>query len=329
MTLEQAAGDIRSYGNFVLASHDGPDADGLGAAYALAIALESIGKKARILLLEAPAPKLSFIDRRGYFVPLSDPTVLPFEPATTCAIVVDTHDLAFLGTRTEALVSKARGVILLDHHEIKGIPDGRFCVDPTASSTCEMVYRLAGLLGAELPLDAAEAIFAGIVYDTGSFAYPKTSESTFACARDLVGRGVKPYTIHNRVYESASIGVLLLQKIVIGSLELRASNRVAIQVLRQDDLREARASYEDAEDFVNIPLKGASVEVSILFKENTEGRFRCSLRSKGNVNVARIAQAFGGGGHKTAAGFTSASTLAETKAAVLAGLEAAMAAGQG
>jgi phosphoesterase RecJ-like protein len=326
MTLEQAAGYLRPFENFGLASHDGPDADGLGAAYALSLALESLGKKARILLFEAPPAKLSFIDQRGYLAHIQDTEKLPFEAKDTCAIIVDTHDFAYLGAKMEAIVNQAAGMLLLDHHETKGNLDERFCVDSTASSTCEMVYRLVKLLGATLPPDANEAIFAGIVYDTGSFAYPKTSETTFACAHELVKSGVKPYTIHNRVYESASIGVLLLQKLVFGTLELRLGNKVAFQVLRQRDLALSGAVYEDAEDLVNIPLKGADVEVSALIKESPEGKFRCSLRSKGRVNVARVAQGFGGGGHWTAAGFTSPSPLEGLKELVLQTIEQELAA---
>ncbi|MEI6873667.1 MAG: bifunctional oligoribonuclease/PAP phosphatase NrnA [Spirochaetota bacterium] len=321
MTLEQAAGYIRTFNNFVLASHDGPDADGLGAAYALGVVLESLGKKAQVLLFEAPPPKLSFIDRRGYFGRIMEGAELPFPASGTCAIVVDTHDFAYLGGRMEALINQAKGIILLDHHEAKGSLDEKYCVDPTKSSTCEMVWILSGLLGATLPLDAAEAIYAGIVYDTGSFAYPKTTEGTFECARELVKIGVQPYTMHNRVYESASTSSLLLQKIVFGSLELRLGNKLAFQVLTQADLARAGAVYEDAEDLVNIPLKGGEIEVSVLIKEKSEGKYRCSLRSKGNVNVARVAQGFGGGGHKTAAGFTSTSPLEALKALVLQNVE--------
>lgn len=87
--------------------------------------------------------------------------------------------------------------------------------------------------------------------------------------------------------------------------------------LKKEDLTASGASYEDAEDLVNIPLQDKSVEVSILFKENQEGRLRCSLRSKGGVNVAHVAQSFGGGGHKSAAGFTCPAPLARTKEDVL------------
>jgi phosphoesterase RecJ-like protein len=225
--------------------------------------------------------------------------------------------MGYLGERSAELISSARHSLVIDHHEPKDEPGGLELLDPTASSSCELVFLLAKALGVGLPIDAAEAIFAGIVYDTGSFAYPKTSERTFSCALELVKQGVKPYEVHNRMYESSSDGVLILQKAVISSLELASDGRVALQTLSKDDLSASGASYEDAEDLVNIPLQDRRVEVSVLFKENLEGKLRCSLRSKGGINVARIAQSFGGGGHKTAAGFTCRSPLARAKDDVL------------
>lgn len=324
MTLEQAAGYIRSFDSFVLASHDGPDADGLGAAYALTLMLEGLGKEARLVLFERPSPKLSFIDRRGWFSRLQESPELPYPAERCCAIILDTHDFAYLGSRMEALVRQARGLLVLDHHEIKGQAEERFVIDSAASSSCEMVWRLGSLLGVELSQDAAEAIFAGIVYDSGSFAYPKTGLDTFACALDLVRRGVKPYAIHNRVYESGSVASLLLERVVLGSLELRLDDRLALQTLRLADLETTGAVYEDAEGFVNTPLKSAEVEVSVLLKESQGGRWRCSLRSKGAVNVARVAHGFGGGGHWTAAGFSSTLPLEELKSAVLETIRSAL-----
>jgi len=252
---------------------------------------------------------------------------LPFPTAVARPVIVDTHDLGYLGDRSAAFVAASRRPLVIDHHEPK-YPAGELeLLDPAASSTCELVYYLSRALGAELPLDAAEAIFAGIIYDTGSFAYPKTSESTFACALDLVRSGVQPYEMHRRMYESASSGVLMLQKAVISSLELAAEGRIALLSLKKEDLASSGASYEDAEDLVNIPLQDKVVEVSVLFKENSEGRLRCSLRSKGAVNVARIAQDFGGGGHKTAAGFTCAAPLARAKGDVLQSITQAIAVG--
>ncbi len=317
MTLNGFAKYLKGHDNYVIVSHDGPDADGLGATYALSLALTTIGKTAIAAVSDKVPAKFRFIDRQGLIASFADGVNLPFPAADATMIVVDTHDMGYLGERTAQVVASAKRTLVIDHHEPNAAPGEFELIDPTASSTCELVHLITKSLGVELPLEAAEAIFAGIVYDTGSFAYPKTSKRTFACALELVKQGVKPYEVHKRMYESSASGVLILQKAVISSLELELGGLAAFQSLRKEDLAASGASYEDAEDLVNIPLQDKRVEVSVLFKENLVGKLRCSLRSKGGVNVARIAQIFGGGGHKTAAGFTCTSPLALTKADVL------------
>jgi phosphoesterase RecJ-like protein len=324
MTLDGMAAYLKGHDNYVIISHDSPDADGLGAAYALALTLSALGKTAVAAVPDKLPSKFRFIDRRGLFKPLAEGKALPFPAGEATPIIVDTHDMGYLGKESAAIVSAAGRCLVIDHHEQRKKAGELEFLDPKASSSCELVYFIACSLGVELPTDAAEAVFAGIVYDTGSFAYPKTGERTFECALELVRRGVSPYEIHRRMYESSSDGALLLQKAAISSLELRLEGRVALQSLNKEDLIASGASYEDAEDLVNIPLQDKRVEVSALFKENLDGRLRCSLRSKNGVNVARIAQAFGGGGHKTAAGFTCTLPLALAKDNVLQSIAHAM-----
>jgi phosphoesterase RecJ-like protein len=268
-------------------------------------------------MAEEPSPKFRFIDQRKLFRVFSSEEDLPIPAERAIFIVVDTHDFGYLGSKAEDIMGKSPRCLVIDHHEPHGPILDFQCLDPTASSTCELVFLLVSLIGASLPQDAAEAIFAGIVYDTGSFSWPKTGERTFACALELVKAGVKPYAMHKAMYESSTVGVLILEKLVLTSLELAAGNRVAIQTLTRADIKESGASYEDAEDFINTPLQSQSVEVSVFFKENLDGKLRCSLRSKGGVNVAHIAQSFGGGGHKTASGFSCDRPLAPMKEAVL------------
>jgi phosphoesterase RecJ-like protein len=110
---------------------------------------------------------------------------------------------------------------------------------------------------------------------------------------------------------------LLLQKQVLSTLEIRNEGRVAVQVLRKEDLTATGAYLEDADSLINIPLKSKGIEVSVLVKENLEGQVRCSLRSKGELNVSKIAQSFGGGGHVSAAGFKSSECIEETLTKVL------------
>jgi phosphoesterase RecJ-like protein len=317
MTLDGMADYLKKCDKYVIVSHDGPDPDGLGAAYALNLALTSLGKISIAAVSDKIPTKFRFIDRQGLFKSLADPESLPFPIAEATPIILDTHDMGYLGDTCSELVASAKPALVIDHHEPKAKPGEFELLDSSASSSSEIVYLIIQKMGVQLPIDAAEAIFAGIVYDTGSFAYPKTGERTFACALALVKQGVHPYEVHNRMYESSSDGVLILQKAVIATLELEHEGRIAFQFLSKADLSASGASFEDAEDLVNIPLQDRRVEVSVLFKENLEGKLRCSLRSKGGVNVARIAQSFGGGGHKTAAGFTCAAPLARVKVDVL------------
>jgi len=141
---------------------------------------------------------------------------------------------------------------------------------------------------------------------------------TFEIARDLVSRGVEPNMVYANVYESNSISALLLHSRVLATLELAHGSRVALLVMRREMISESGGTYEEADQLINIPLRSEDIRVSVFFKENLEGLMRCSMRSKGAIDVAEIAQRFGGGGHRTAAGFKCRQSLEETRRAVLA-----------
>ncbi|MBN2873489.1 MAG: bifunctional oligoribonuclease/PAP phosphatase NrnA, partial [Spirochaetales bacterium] len=147
---------------------------------------------------------------------------------------------------------------------------------------------------------------------------------TFEVALDLVHRGADPAAIHRALYESASTSVLLLRKAVLSTLELHAENRIAIQHMTREMLADTGSTSQDSEGLINVPLQAADVAVSVFLKENEEGLLRCSLRAKGGVNVAQIAQSFGGGGHRSAAGFKSPFPLETIKSRVLELLKSAL-----
>ncbi|MDR0601156.1 MAG: bifunctional oligoribonuclease/PAP phosphatase NrnA, partial [Treponema sp.] len=190
-------------------------------------------------------------------------------------------------------------------------------IDPTASSACELAVETALAAGVCLDNNTAAAAFAGIIYDTGSLSYIKTTLRTFRICLMLVEIGVVPYHIYRKLNESGTMKALLLQQKVLSTLRICCGGRAAVQVLRKEDLESTGASFEDAESFINFPLKAKDIAVSVLVKENAEGKVRCSLRSKGEVNVSKIARAFSGGGHITSAGFRSELNADETLARVL------------
>jgi phosphoesterase RecJ-like protein len=218
---------------------------------------------------------------------------------------------------TTLVLPRVREYFIIDHHENEEDVLAGNLILKSASSTAEIVYQLLRAINVEIDFSMAEELFTGIVYDTGSFIYPKTTALTFDIARDLVEKGVQPNKVYTHVYESNSISALLLQSRVLSTLELSLGNHVAVLTMNREMIRDTGGNYEEADGLINIPLRSEDVRVSIFFKENMEGLLRCSLRSKGVINVAEIAQMFGGGGHRTAAGFKCRISLEKTKKALL------------
>ncbi len=318
MNIAETASCLVSGNDFILCSHESPDADGLGAEFALATALLALGKRVRVINADRHSDSYAFMDPTGMIGWLSGVTLDDAEVKLSTIILVDTSDMMYAGNAADKLLAKAREVLIIDHHETKGsVTSASICSMPAYSSTCEIVYRILEKLGCDVNADMASALFAGIVYDSGSFAYSKTTVGTFEVALELVKRGANPTRIHGALYESSAISTLLLRKDVLSSLQLYEADRIAVQTLTRTMLKETGCLYEEADGFINIPLQAAVVEVSIFLKENEEGTLRCSLRSKGRVNVAQIAQSFGGGGHKSAAGFKSPYPLETIKNKVL------------
>jgi phosphoesterase RecJ-like protein len=322
--VDQLVEVLRQYDSFILTTHEGADADGLGAELALREILRRMEKRVRILNTEPAPERFAFMDPQGS-VELWDRARHGGLAENSLLLILDTASEYHIGRVREAL-ALAAGVFVIDHHEKDPFPAFPGLVDPTASSACELVVELAQRLGIPLEGAAARAAYTGICYDTGFFAYAKTSIRTFRAALSLVEAGVAPYRVYQDLNESAPTGTLLLEKQVFATLEFRNGGKTAVQILRRRDLERTGGRFEDGESFVNRPLKSRDVEVSVLVKENDEGRIRCSLRSKGRINVARIARNFGGGGHNSAAGFKSPFSIKDTLGKVLERVTEALAA---
>jgi phosphoesterase RecJ-like protein len=313
--LEKVFEFFKNHESFILTTHEGADADGLGAELVLDRILRNAGKTVYILNSGKIPDHFAFMDpdRR---IGLWDGELHGGLPEKSALLIVDTSDEYNIGGMKE-LIRRVRQTFVIDHHEPNQLSPLSGLMDSSASSTCEIAVEIAQAAGVPLDRNTALAAFAGISYDTGSFAYSKTSVRTFKAALILLETGITPYEVYRELNESASMESLLLRRQVLSTLEIRAGGRVAILILRKKDLETTGANFEDAESFINIPLRARTIAVSVLVKETLEGKVRCSLRSKGSVNVSKIAQQFGGGGHVTAAGFKSASGVDETLKQVL------------
>jgi len=302
---------------FLICGHESPDADALGSAYGLFWILKMLGKTVCIRNSDPSPYKYRFYDGNGDIQSWEEAPLDPEEQKRTHLLIVDTNDLNNIGVLGRELLPSFADYYIIDHHEHLLPHLEHQYIDKNASSTSEMIFEIARDLGVSLPLGAAKGLFMGIMFDTGSFIYPKTSPRTFETARDLMELGVSPYEINTYLWESNSIGFLKLQSKVLSSLEIYHQNSVAILEMTAKDLEETEGKYTEVDHLINIPLKSADIRVSIFFKENEEGLLKCSLRSKGDINVVNIAHDFGGGGHKNAAGFKSPYPLAEIKEKVL------------
>jgi phosphoesterase RecJ-like protein len=307
---------IRRHDTILLTTHDPADADGLGAERILACILRQQGKKFRVINASATPNHFQFMDPQNMIEQWDDEQHGGL-PAQTGMILLDTADANNTGVMKDA-VCRSREVFAIDHHEPK--PNAvvyRGIADPSAASTCELTVALAEALDTPIDPQTAFAAYIGIAYDTGFFAYPKTGPRTLRAALMLLEQGVEPNEVYQRLNENTPVRALLLQQRAIAGMTLHCGNRVAVQILRLEDFSLAGALPEDTDGLVNFPLKTRDIVVSLMLKESQDGRIRCSLRSKGAVNVAKIAQAFDGGGHINASGFKSKLDIEQTLAAAL------------
>lgn len=303
---------------FIITAHETPDGDAIGSECAMLLALTSIGKDAVILNADPTPRKFGYLDTDRIVATVESAEKVPSDLAEYSLLILDTNDVRNIGAVATLVLPRVQEHFIIDHHERdRDDARGGNFIQKGASSTCEILYQLLREMNVTIDLPVAQALYTGILFDTGCFIYPKTTALTFEIARDLVVIGVNPNFVYTKVYESNSVSALMLQSCVLSTLELMYFDHVAILTMRRQMILDCRASYEEADGMINIPLKSEDVRVSMFFKENLEGLLRCSLRSKGNINVAEIAQQFGGGGHKTAAGFKCRESLESTKKAVL------------
>jgi phosphoesterase RecJ-like protein len=315
LTPEKIFDFFKKHESFILTTHEGADADGLGAELICRRILRETGKDVRIFNAEETPQRFAFMDP-GRKIAAWDGETYKNLPETSALVILDTADEYHIG-RMKELIGRVRETFVIDHHEPAPFSVLSGFIDSTASSTCEIMVEAAQAAKIPLDLDTAMAAFAGLSYDTGSFAYVKTTARTFRAALTLIEAGVVPYDVYRKLNESSPLGALLLKRQVLSTLEICAGGRAAVLILRKEDLESTGANFEDAETFINIPLQAGEIEASILVKENREGKVRCSLRSKGAVNVSKIAREFGGGGHVTAAGFRSSYNIEDTLKQVL------------
>lgn len=288
--------------NYIITCHESPDGDAIAAEYALARGLQNLGREVRIINSDPTPEKFEFIDEKKMVLTLEKGERPDLLLKDWTLIIVDT-ERSNIGHMKDFILEEVKQVLVIDHHNYGGQDDPYTYLNSDAGSSSEIIYDILLKLGVPVLLDIAIAIYTGIVYDTGFFAYPKTNAYEFKIAEELVKIGVVPNDIYSRLSESKSIESIILQTMVHQNMKLYFEQRVAVQYMSMKTLLDSGALYEESQEIVNFPLQSQKVRASIFFKEDNTGLLRCSIRSKGEINCAEVARSFNGGGHKTAAGF--------------------------
>lgn len=309
ITLEKAAQLIAEHRRVALTTHASPDGDGLGSMLALTMALAQRGQTALPLLAE-PVPRVF-----DFLPGVSRILVLP----QTDTALADVDLLVSLDSSDAERIDAVRKlfavpVINIDHH-VSNTRFGDFnCVQAEATATGELVYNLFAYLRVPFTHETATCLYTAIATDCGFFRYANTTATTHLMAAELLRHGVDPALIADRMETKPAAGIKLLAA-ALQQLEFFHHGQTAAMVV---DMRQVPRGLEDVtEGFINYPRYIEGVETALLFKVADDNAVKVSLRSRNRVDVSAVALAFGGGGHKRAAGCTMNGELPQVKTLVL------------
>jgi phosphoesterase RecJ-like protein len=304
---------VAHHHRFLLTTHIRPDGDGLGSQSALAEVLRRRGKEVRQVIASAWPPRYDFLDpqrRIERFAP-------PGDNWADAVVVLDTGTWNQLGDFGPFLQKSPAQRVVIDHHLTQDNLGATRFVDATAEATARLVYDAIAALGEPLPEDAANALFVALAMDTGWFRHSNTTPATFALACELTRAGARPSHLYDMLFERNSLSRLKLTGLILDRLTVVDNGQIAYCEILRDDYARTGALPADSEDLINYPRSVAGVEVALMFMEQPRGGIKVSFRSRARIDVARVAEQFGGGGHRLASGAIVEGTLEEVRGRVL------------
>lgn len=308
---DEAAKALTGTDEVTLVCHVNPDADALGSMLGLAVHLAGAGARVSASWpngLQSAPRWLEALPGREHLVA---PGKLPKAPPVL--VTLDAADVGRLDGLSH-LVERAATVVCIDHHRTNPGFGTVNLVDPDASATAELVFRLIERMGGSLSPDAAACLYAGLVTDTGRFQFEATTPEVLRIAARLREHRFDHARLVQALYDDNRLAYLRLLGRILGRAELVPEAALVWAAVTRDELREAGVAIEETDDLIDVVRTAREAEVAAVIKEQREGGFKVSMRSRGDTDVAAVAESFGGGGHRLAAGYTSAHSLDETVA---------------
>jgi len=315
---------VRNHQRFLLTSHVRPDGDALGSELAMAAVLESLGKDVLVVNPFATPPGLQFLDPAGKLKQLGADVKAEQLDGYDVLIVLDTTAWAQLGVMGEVIRTTKAVKAVLDHHVSADDLGAELFKDDEAEATGRLVVESADQLGVPLTLAIARPAFAAIATDTGWFRFSSTTPETLRMAARLMDVGVVPAELYQQLYENDTLPRLNLIGCTMARAKVEMDGRLIHTYIERRDFEAAGAHPADSEDMINMTLAVGGTEVAVILVEQQSGGFKISFRSRNDFDCSLIAQQFGGGGHKKAAGAFIDEPLVAAQTKVLDAVRAAM-----
>jgi len=310
----------------VLTTHVNADGDGVGSEIGLWYLLRALDVSVTIANPTRIPERFNFLVPQG--ADASDHAVHEIERADIVASL-DIGDISRLGGLAKVINERQPPFVCIDHHvgPVK-LPPGPCLIAPEATATAELVFDLANVAGWPLTPEVAQALYVGLLTDTGGFRFSNTTARALRVAAALLEKGVDPEAIYASVYASAPEGRVRLLAEVLQTLVVEPEVGLAWVSVPTDALRRHEVTADDLDGIVEFPRSIAGVRLALLFRQIGGGKIKVSFRSMGAVDVAALAHQFGGGGHHRAAGASLVGSMAEVEATVLGAARRFLANGQ-
>jgi len=307
--LGRAVEALAGASDVALACHVNPDADAIGSMLGLSNHLRGLGTRTVCSFPNEPfdAPRWASL------LPGNEALVPPagFPQAPEVMVTCDTASMDRLGVLAP-VAERARTLIWIDHHVSNDGLGTIPLIDARASSTAEIVWRLVRELGGEVSAATASCLYAGLVTDTGRFQYQAVGPDTLRLAAELRELPFEHTRLVQALYEDNSAAYLRVLGVALERIVLEPHADLVWSYLTRADLVEAGVAPSETDDLIDVVRTAREADVAAVIKQQRDGRFKVSLRSRGGHDVAAVAAVFGGGGHRLAAGYTSGHGLAET-----------------
>jgi phosphoesterase RecJ-like protein len=297
--LDEILDKLINFNKIGITFHTSPDGDSLGSALGLFQILKKLNKDVYVLSKEKIPDSFKFLP---YSCEIKK-HICNVKEGTDCVIVLDCGNTERINASLD-LNDRKYFLMNIDHHLSNEVYGDLNYIDIKASAVGEIVYSILDKIGVELDQDIAKCLYTSILTDTGSFKHSSTTKTTHDIAGKLINTGMNFTEIHRVIFDNKRLEKIKLYGRVIDTIHLECNSRVCFMEITKDMIEELGLEDEDSSDVIDFGTKVDTAEVTILIKEKEEG-VKVSLRSKSVVDVRKIAEYFGGGGHIRAAGFAS------------------------